>query len=175
MNYQQLFDSMYPGFFPKTGMPEDLIFTELAMDLHQDKPREVPFVCPEGLCFGEYHGETGVLREAVGQVDEDWVQYFNDNTPVFCAFDRDQIAAFCILSDWGAHQGLRIGGPGCVGTIPEYRKKGIGLEMVRQATELLGEKGIDLSWIHYTHLERWYQKLGYQTVLKWNCKGMITD
>ena len=175
MDYQQLFDSMFPGFFRSDGikgMPEDHVFTELVLDLRGDEPPAPAFRCPEGLTFGEYAGKTGPLREAVGLVAEDWVQYFGDHTPVFCAFDGDRIASFCILSDWGWHQGLLVGGPGCVGTVPEYRGKGIGLELVRLTTNLLREKGFDLSWIHYTHLERWYQKLGYQTVLRWNCKGI---
>ncbi len=67
-----------------------------------------------------------------------------------------------------------LAGPGCVGTLPQYRKQGIGLEMVRRATLLLKAEGFDLSWIHYTHLERWYGKLGYKTVLRWNREGLIT-
>ena len=178
MDYRQLFDSIHPGFFGDAGiagMPEDHVFAELVMDLRKDRPADVPFACPEDLAFGEYRGEAMALRDAVAAVDEDWVQYFRDNTPVFCACDRGRIASFCILSDWGLHQGLRIGGPGCVGTIPEYRGKGIGLELVRQATLLLQEQGFDLSWIHYTHLERWYQKLGYRTVLRWNRSGIMEN
>ena len=78
------------------------------------------------------------------------------------------------MDDWGMHDGLRISGPGCVGTVPAYRKKGIGLEMVRRATIMLKEEGFDLSWIHYTHIGPWYEKLGYRTVLRWNGKGFIT-
>ena len=99
--------------------------------------------------------------------------YFNGRNRVFCAFDRDEIASFCILEDWGNREGFRFGGPGCVGTVPEYRKQGIGLEMVRRATNVLIEDGFDISWIHYTHLPQWYEKLGYQTILQWNCKGII--
>ena len=177
MNWQQLFEEIHPGFFRDkgiAGMPEDRVFSELIMDLREETPLEVPFTCPEGMTFSEYHGENGPLREAVGAVDEDWVQFFPEGTPVYCAFDGNRIAAFCILTDWDRHQGLRIGGPGCVGTVPEYRGKGIGLELVRRATNLLREKDFDLSWIHYTHLERWYQKLGYRTILKWN-RGGFTD
>ena len=178
MDYRMMFDSLFPGFFQKagiSGMPEELVYAELVMDLRKEKPREVPFIAPAGITFGEYHGRIEALREAVGEVDEDWVQYFEESTPVFCAFDRERVISFCILSDWGRHQELRIGGPGCVGTVPEYRGKGIGLELVRQATNLLREKGIDCSWIHYTYLERWYQKLGYQTALKWNSRGFTVE
>ncbi|MDI9470226.1 MAG: GNAT family N-acetyltransferase [Bacillota bacterium] len=178
MTYKELFDSMYPGFFQDTsisGMPEERIFTELVMDLRKNKSPEVVFDCPEAISFGKFCGNIDILHEAVARVNENWVQFFSVEEQVFCALAEDRIVAFCILSDWGRHQGLHIGGPGCVGTIPEYRKKGIGLEMVRQATDTLREEGFDLSWIHYTQLEQWYGKLGYQSVLKWNCRGIISN
>ena len=173
MNYHLLFESIFPGFFQNAGIPDGGIFTELVMDLRKGGPHDTASGIPKGITFCEDRAGIDALREAVSQVEEDWLPYFHEETPVFCAFDRGRIVAFCILSDWGCHQDLRIGGPGCVGTIPEYRGKGIGLELVRQATNLLKEKGFDLSWIHYTHLEHWYQKLGYQAVLRWDCKGIL--
>lgn len=176
MDYKELFNEMHPGFFANSyvaGMPEVYIFTELVMDLRKERPEVPAYRPPEGITFSRYSGDIGPLREAVAQVDDDWVQYFGEETPVYCAFDGGKIAAFCILSDWGVHEGLRIGGPGCVGTVPAYRGKGIGLEIVRLATELQREEGFGLSWIHYTHLEKWYSRLGYRTVLKWNRNGFI--
>ena len=148
MDYKKLFDSLNPGFFEKAwikSMPDDNVFSELVMDLREETPKELPFQCPEQITFGEYRGDIGTLREAVARVEKDWVQYFTE-----------------------------ISGPGCVGTVPAYRKKGIGLEMVRRATIMLKEEGFDLSWIHYTHIGPWYEKLGYRTVLRWNGKGFIT-
>ena len=177
MDYGKLFNRGYPGFFNEEGiknMPENRIFAELAMDLRKETPKPSPDGCPEDISFGVYRGDTGELKKAVALVKEDWVQYFGEQDRVFCAFDGSRIVAFCILDDWGRHEGLRIGGPGCVGTILEYRKQGIGLEMVRRATMVLKEEGFDLSWIHYTHLGYWYEKLGYQTVLRWNCRGFMT-
>ena len=177
MDYRKMFDSMFPGFFRKPyilGLPADHVFTELAMDLRKRGPESAVFCNPGGITFGEFRGDPGALREAVRQVDEDWVQYFREDDRVFCAMDGSRIAAFCILSDWGVHQGLRIGGPGCVGTVPAYRRKGIGLELVRQATELQRAEDFDISWIHYTHLDHWYTRLGYRTVLKWNRGGFVS-
>ena len=68
---------------------------------------------------------------------------------------------------------LKIGGPGCVGTLPEYRKKGIGLTMVKKVTEILKEEGYDYSYIHFTGVAPWYEKLGYETILKWNKHGLL--
>ena len=156
-------------------MAEDRVFAELVMDLRVSVPKPVPYPYHENITFGVYHGENEKLKEAIGRVDEEWIRYFCGKNRAFCAFDKDSIASFCILEDWGIQEGLRIGGPGCVGTIPEYRKKGIGLEMVRRATNIFSEEGFDLSWIHYTHLRHWYEKLGYQTVLEWNSIGFLPD
>lgn len=177
MDYTKLFDSLHPGFFHEENirtMPADWVFTELVMDLRGDLPN-VPPHCPDGITFGEYHGELAALQNAVRQVDEDWVQYFKEGDRFYCAFAGERIIAFCGLTDMGRFQGLHIGGPGCVGTIPEFRRQGIGLEMVRLATDLLRREGFDLSWIHYTHLAHWYMKLGYQPVLRWNSGGILPD
>lgn len=175
-NFHKLFNLMHPDFFNAPdirSMPEDYVFTEMVMDLQKETPAALPTTTPKNISFGLYNGSLEKLHNAVALVDDDWVQFFSDKTKVFCAFDGDTIAAFCILSDWGNFEGLKIGGPGCVGTIPEFRCRGIGLEMVRQATTILRNEGFDLSWIHYTYLEEWYSKIGYHTVLKWNCKGFI--
>ncbi len=176
MNYRRMFDSMYPGFFSDAvirSMGEESVFAELVMDLRRFTPEKTAFPCPDNITFGIYDGEIEKLKRTVAQVDEEWVQFFTGRNRAFCAFDGDKIASFCILEDWGRQVDLRVGGPGCVGTIQAYRKRGIGLEMVRLATNLLTEEGFDLSWIHYTHLWHWYEKLGYKTVLKWNCNGLF--
>ena len=178
MNYKKLFNSLHPDFFLEKSiqaMPSDWIFTELVMDLRRDLPNVTSSHCPNRTTFGEYHGEMAVLRDAVNQVDEDWVQYFTEGCRYYCAFDSKRIVAFCCLADMGIFQGVHIGGLGCVGTIPEYREKGIGLEMVRLATEVLRQDGFDFSWIHYTHLAHWYMKLGYQPVLQWNSSGILQN
>lgn len=178
MNYAEVFLTINPGFFNREGIrsiPLEWTSTELVLDLRKELPSGPPFVCPEGITFGEYHGDLAPLHQAVAQVDENWVQYFNEEDRFYCAFDGDKIIAFCCLSEMGEYKGLRVGGPGCVGTIPAYRKQGIGLEMVRLATEQLQKDGYALSWIHYTHLDSWYMKLGYEPVLRWNRDGFLPN
>ncbi len=176
MDYRKIFNSMFPGFFEEAGikgLPKDSTFTELIMNLRADKPSELPYEYAGGTDFCVYRGELETLKDAVRRVDGEWTKFFDEKTRSYCAMDGDKIAAFCILEDWGMQDTLRIGGPGCVGTLPEYRKKGIGLEMVRRATMLLKEEGVDISWIHYTHLAHWYEKLGYRTILEWNSEGFL--
>ena len=85
--------------------------------------------------------------------------------------------SFCMIADLGVHsingRKVKVGGPGCVGTIPQYRDKGIGLTMVKNVTQILKEEGYDYSYIHYTSEAAWYEKLGYQTSVKWTGKGIL--
>ena len=176
MDSEQLFDTLFPGFFEQEGvrsLPETYVFTELAMDLREPLPCTDPLPCPEEISFRAYQGPVETLRDAVRRVEEDWVQYFHQGGRYFCAFSGEKIAAFCILTDFGTAGSLRVGGPGCVGTVPDFRKRGIGLEMVRQATGILQREGFVLSWIHWTHLSDWYRKLGYKPVLTWNREGFV--
>ena len=68
---------------------------------------------------------------------------------------------------------IKIGGPGCVGTVFGYRRQGIGLKMVQDVTRILKDEGYDISYIHYTGVAHWYAKLGYQSILKWDRHGIL--
>ena len=176
MDYKAIFDQLNPGFFDREylkDLKEHQIFAELVMDLKKELPVTEPVPCPEGITFRYFEGNIEVLKKAVSEVDGDWVRYFNEGGCYFCAYAGDEIAAFCFLGEMGRVGDLRVGGPGCVGTVPKFRKQGIGLRMVQVGTEILKRDGFDLSWIHFTHLEKWYMKLGYEPVLHWNCKGFI--
>lgn len=175
MNYTDLFHHIHADFFEDEGiraLPEDEIFDEQVLDLRSWQ-EGVPVDCPAHITFGFYKGDVAALQSAVREVEDDWPQYFTETDDVFCAFDGDKIVSFCMLDDCGEYEGLRICAPGCVGTLPAYRKQGIGLRMVQKATAILQERGYDLSWIHFTAVGHWYAHLGYETVLKWNAKGIV--
>ena len=124
---------------------------------------------PEGVTFDYYKGSLAELREAVAKVEENWVQFFNEGDCFYCGFLDGKIVSLCILGfddDWViSDSSMRVGSVGCVGTVPEYRKKGIGLAMVAHATQILKEAGCDKSFIHYTALDKWYGRLGYETCM----------
>lgn len=175
INYTDLFNTLHPGFFQEEhirSLPPEEVFEEQILDLHTFSPDAVKIACPEHITFGMYHGDLPSLHQAVAQVDESWVQYFSQGDSVYCAMDGDKVVSFCLLDEFGEYQGLRIGGPGCVGTVPSARGQGIGLKMVQNATQILKEQGYDLSYIHYTHVGRWYAKLGYETILHWSAQGI---
>lgn len=173
-DYKDMFQTLFPDFFlredVKTYPPEE-IFEEQLLKLDTYIPGE-PVDCPENITFGFFEGDVARLHAAIREVDEDWVQFFGPEDLVYCAFDEEKVVSFCIVDDFGAYRGLRIGGPGCVGTVPGYRKKGIGLKMVQNATAILKERGYDISYIHYTQVGHWYARLGYRTILRWNSEGI---
>ena len=175
MDHREIFDGLFPRFFEGEGiraLGKDESFSELVLDLRAYAPLP-PAAAPSGVTFGEYSGDIGALRAAVSRVDEDWVQYFDGNSRYFTAIEDGRIVSFCVLDEMGRYSGMRVGGPGCVGTVPERRGRGIGLRLVQLSTELLKREGFDLSWIHYTHLDKWYGSLGYDLVLRWNGEGIV--
>ncbi len=147
----------------------DGVFVEMALALNEYQER-LPSI--SGVSFDVYSGGVEKIRKLVEKVDTKWCKYFTENTTVFCAFANQEPVSFCIitpiadsiLSDYT----LKIGGIACVGTVPEYRKRGIGLKMVEVATMYLKSLNCDIAYIHYTHLEKWYKKLGYETVARFS-------
>ncbi len=155
------------GFFEKNGYKTDEIYSEMGMNVKGFIADSLP--TPENVTFGYYNGSFDELIKVVAAVDEEWVQYFSEDSTVFCGYRDGELASFCIaeesvsclLSD-GKN---KVGSIGCVGTQPDFRKQGIGLRMVELATEDLAAKGADKCFIHWTSLTDWYGRLGYRTFL----------
>lgn len=154
------------GFFEKSGYTLGNEYCEMKLPL-SDYRDPLPEVSAK---FGFYNNIEDI-RSAVGKVDDDWVDFFDGESEYFCGFDRaGQLVSFCILDDDEycliSEENIRTGSVGCVGTIPEARGSGIGLKMVSLALEELKQRGCGQCFIHQTHLEGWYGKLGAKTVLK---------
>lgn len=173
-----LFNSLFPNFFESESiktMHDAESFEEMILSLGErlcGYEKELG----EDISFGFYNGDKDALKAAVAKVDEDWVQFF-DGGRIFCGYCGGEIASFCIVDDMGEHdvngRSFRVGGPGCVGTVPEYRRRGIGLAMVARVTKILADEGFDISYIHYTGVADWYAKLGYKTIVKWDRNGVF--
>ena len=155
-------------FFLRHGYGEYGIYDEMTGDLSRLLPSE-KLPAPEDVSFGWYTGSVEALQKAVAAVDEDWVQYFSSTENVYCAIKDHQIASFCFADESEncllSTGGNRVGVPGCVGTLPAFRRQGIGLKMVARACEELRAQGCDTGFIHYTGVAHWYQKLGFQVFL----------
>lgn len=179
-DYIALFNSLHPNFFEQDyirAIPENVIFDEMVLPLDEFDESAYRKDLGGDVSFGFYDGDNEELRRAVASVDEDWVQYFRAGQRVFCGYIGGKTASFCIVDDLGAHdiggRTVKVGGPGCVGTLPEYRDRGIGLTMVKLVTKMLKDEGFDLSYIHFTYVAPWYAKLGYKTSIRWNSGGIV--
>ena len=176
LNCRDVFETLFPRFWESPGirsLPEHLTYDEMVLDLSAFHPEAFSLPVPEGITFGPYEGDMAALQAAVRAVDGGWVQYYRSRERVYCACAGKEPVSFCLVHGMGEYKGLKVGGPGCVGTAPAWRRKGIGLAMVLRATALLKAEGFDLSWIHYTGVAPWYAKLGYRTVLTWNARGPV--
>lgn len=126
--------------------------------------------CPNNVTFGYIsENKKAELLKAVEKVSEEWVQYFTFDSPIFTAEIDGHIAGFCIVdinADTIISTGKNnVGIVGCVGVVPEYRRKGIGLAMAANAVRDAKQKGCDEIFIHYTYLDWWYGRLGFKTFL----------
>lgn len=173
-----LLDCVHSGFFEQENirnLPEHEVYEEMYLPLHEFDPKQYDKKMDDAITFGYYDGSIDELLEAVKKVIPEWVQYYDNKQRVYCGFIDGKIASFCLVEDMGVHniygRKVKLGGPGCVGTIPKYRHSGIGLTMVKNVTQILKDEGYDYSYIHYTGVAPWYAKLGYQTTLKWNKNG----
>ena len=179
-NWNDLFPVLFPGFFEAASirtLPETEVFEELALNLRAFDPALYAKQLGLSVTFGSVRGGSPALLRAVKAVEPDWVPYFAGPAPASCAFVDGEISSFCLITDFGVHsvqsREIKIGGPGCVGTVPAYRRLGIGLTLVKNATLLLKNRGYDYSYIHYTGVGPWYQKLGYRVCLRWNRDGIL--
>ena len=180
--YEKLFAEMKPGFFEREyvkRIPENEIASELMLRLQEFDAERYQKAFPENVTFGYYTGDFEELKEAVGKVIPGWVPFFSEESRVYCGFVDGKIASFCMIEDFGEYivngTKWKIGGPGCVGTLPEYRDRGIGLTMVSKVTQILRDELYDYGYIHYTFERKWYEKLGYKSILRWNCRGVIKE
>lgn len=154
------------GFFAKHGYTLGSEYCEMYIDLadYSDPLPQAP------AKFGFLSGRHDELLAAVGSVDEEWVQFF-DGMDYFCGFgDNDEIFSFCIFEDDVrcviSPENVRTGSVGCVGTVPAARGKGVGLKMVSLALEELKRRGCGRCFIHWTHLDKWYGKLGAEVAFR---------
>lgn len=155
-------------FFRKNGYSLSPDIAEMKLELADFSADICPFTAPEGVTFGYYSGSKEQLLNAVAQVSKDWVQYF-DSGNIFCGFFNNEVASFCIvdedirclLSDGKS----KVCSIGCVGTVPKFRRKGIGLKMVALAAEDMKRKDADKCFIHYTAVYNWYARLGAEPFL----------
>lgn len=148
---------------------DDGVFAEMSLDLKDYTTRTAPI---DGIVYGLYVGNAEKLRDRVALVNEKWCRYFREGTRVFCGYAKGDIVSFCIVESDAdcilSNPAVRVGSIGCVGTLPEYRGRGIGLRMVDLATLWLKDERCDKAYVSYTHLDFWYERLGYVTFARFS-------
>ncbi len=178
-DYISLLNGIHPGFFESEAVrsqPEEQIYDEMILSLDEFDIYKYDKDLDDNITFGFYDGNLDELKKEIEKVDRQWTQYYNEKDKIYCGYIDGKVASFCIVEDMGIHningRKIKIGGPGCVGSLPEYRHKGIGLTMVKHVTQILKEANYDYSYIHFTGVAPWYEKLGYQTTIKWGKNGV---
>lgn len=158
------------GFFEKNGYIWKDAYEEMLINLKDFSMESYKLRGHKVAEYGWFVGNLEEIKKAVAAVDESWVPYFNKADNIYVGRVNGEIASFCLV-DKDCQNYLtdvhgRVGMPGCVGTVPKFRNQGIAIEMIARATEYLKEEGMDISFIFFTGVAKWYEQLGYKTFLK---------
>lgn len=126
----------------------------------------------DGIQFGYAKPEQKeALLAAVQSVEPKWVAVYRDTiNPVLIATDKDRVIGFVELTEqisFAAAFDQRVGGIGALGVVPEYRKRGVGRCLVSLAGQELRKRGVEVSYVAYTYLEKFYKSLGYQVYMNY--------
>ena len=118
--------------------------------------------CPEEIAFRTMPVNDAVL-DAVAMVDGTWRKtYESTDEDVLCVMHGEKIAGFCIPSAFRRFCNDReTGSVSCIGVLPAYRRRGIGLAMTAHAAKLLRDDGCTRAELLYTAIPQWYEKLGF--------------
>ncbi|MBE6658543.1 MAG: GNAT family N-acetyltransferase [Ruminococcaceae bacterium] len=116
--------------------------------------------------------DTDELLTAVERTDSGWTSLYRDcDDDILLAICDGRIVGFELLGEYGGiftQNAHKHGSIGCVGVIPEYRRRGIGLDMTARAVQMLKDRGCDKIQLLYLVLDHWYGKLGfYKTSTQW--------
>lgn len=163
------------GFFEKCGFVSVGECDEMILKLEDFQLDKLVLHGSDIAEYGWFDGNFEDIRSAVSLVNESWTQYFINPDNIYVAKVNGEIASFCLVDtncqNYLTDKYHKVGMPGCVGTVPKFRNKGIALEMVARVTEYLKTQGMDVSFIFFTGVAEWYKKIGYKTFLS-ECFGI---
>lgn len=156
-------------FFEKRGYSADWTSVNMRLSLDTFDPGKLSIPpCPENITFRlALPEELPLLHDAVRSADESWVKYFDRNDHVLLALSDGKIVGFEMLSRSDCRfvlDGQITGSVGCVGVIPEARRRGIGLRMVAEGARRLKSMGCTSIELLYVELTDWYARLGFEIV-----------
>ena len=103
---------------------DDGIFAEMSMDLADYQEKTAPISNTE---FKFYKGDIETLKQTVALVDDEWVQYFDSDTNVFCGYRDGRAVSFCSIDTDAdcilSTSRIWVGSIGCVGTITTIQEE----------------------------------------------------
>ena len=156
-------------FFEKQGFASIGKCNEMILKLEDFQLDKLTLHGSDIAEYGWFDGNLEDIMSAVSLVNENWVQYFTNPKNIYVAKVNGEIASFCLVDincqNYLTDKYCKVGMPGCVGTVPKFRNKGIALEMVARATEYLKMQGMNVSFIFFTGVAEWYEKIGYRSFL----------
>ncbi|MBQ8791089.1 MAG: GNAT family N-acetyltransferase [Ruminiclostridium sp.] len=167
-------DSEVYKFFEKCGYKHSHLTYNMDIDTYCFEYVGLDIPKPENITYrlaGDSDKEE--LLKAVEQVEPDWVELYKScDDDVLLAICDGEIAGFEMVNEYGGNftkgENVKHGCIGCVGTVPKFRKRGIGLDMTANAVQRLRALGCDKVQLLYLVLDKWYGKLGfYITSTQW--------
>ncbi|MBP3922119.1 MAG: GNAT family N-acetyltransferase [Ruminiclostridium sp.] len=160
-------------FFRKRGYKESHITYNMDIDTADFEYAHLNIPKPSNIeyRFAEESDKEELLK-AVELVVPDWVDMYREcDDEILLAICDGRIAGFEMLNEYGGvftKNAEKHGCIGCVGTVPEFRKRGIGLDMTARSVQILKDRGCDKVQLLYLVLDKWYGKLGfYITSTQW--------
>ena len=161
------------GFFDKRGYEKSHITYNMDIDTADFDRGALTIPKPENVTYRfAAEEDKEALLSAVEQVVPEWVGLYRGyEGEVLLAVCEGEIAAFEMLDGKGGFfsaSAKKHGSIGCVGTVPKFRRRGIGLDMTAQSVEILKNRGCDRVQLLYLVFDKWYGKLGFKiTSTQW--------
>ena len=167
-------DSNIYKFFEKCGYKHSHLTYNMDIDTYSFEYAALDIPKPENVTYRlAKDSDKEDLLKAVQITEPGWTDLYKDcDDDVLLAVCDNKIVAFEMINENGgvftSEKNIKHGCIGCVGTIPEYRRKGIGLDMTAYAVQRLRALGCDKVQLLYLVLDKWYGKLGfYITSTQW--------
>ncbi len=157
------------SFFLHRGYTAEWSSVNMRLEFSNRKSENVELPAAPGTVSFRFakNAEKEKILQAVKEVDEGWLPYFNGCDPkeVFIADENGMVIGFALVSPTDGRfvkEGEQVGGIGCVGVVPAVRKRGIGRQMVKRAAEHLQRQGCTAVELLYVELVDWYRTIGFE-------------
>ena len=160
-------------FFARYGYEKSHITYNMDINTADFEYSALTIPKPENVTYRfATESDREALLKAVEQVVPEWVGLYKGYCgETLLAVCNGEIAAFEMIEEHGGFfctEAKKHGSIGCVGTVPQYRRRGIGLDMTAQSVRILKDRGCDRVQLLYLVFDKWYGKLGFKiTSTQW--------